>query len=75
MVDPTSSSPLAPTPADAGDRVPELLEELLPLLACNYCPDPISRFEMVAIWPIGRIVAHVGCFIRNHRSASGEIVS
>ena len=47
------------------DGVPELLEQLCQQhLCCLYCPDPISRFELFVLWPVGGILAHFGCYAR-----------
>jgi hypothetical protein len=44
------------------DGIPEILERELDGLTCCLCGDPTSRFEMIAIWSVGKFVAHIACW-------------
>jgi hypothetical protein len=49
----------------AKDAIPEELVDLLEELACTICREPISRYEMAAVWAAGDFVAHLPCWAQH----------
>lgn len=43
----------------------ELVDEL-EQLDCCYCREPLSRYEMLAVWAAGNFTAHLHCWAQHH---------
>jgi hypothetical protein len=67
-VTPETPTPLEPIPFP-------VLGELLEQFACEFCHEPISHWEMAAIWPAGNFAAHLHCWAQHHGVVTGEASS
>lgn len=67
-------------PRPATDPVSKALEQLVDASpGCLYCPDPITKFDMIVGWPAADVVAHFACYAKAQHlvkdTAHGEVMS